>query len=578
MLQFDDVLSHVLGDFGTYQKFCFILLGLTSITEVLQSFSPVYIQAYTDHWCAVPYADQVSLLACNGTYPQASADCEELVKNLTIPRETVDDGCGEVSAFSSCERYDASIEEVLHPSAPAPYRNRTVSCDYGWEYDTSQYKSTVTQQFDLVCDRYYLNTLSMSIYMLGSLVGGPIYGFVMDKYGRMPGLMCAFVLMTIFGVMQALSVNFTMFMISRSLLSISSYSVYAGGFVLAAEFVGPRRRTLAGMIFPMFYSLGYMLLTFYAYFIREWWILQLVITVPDILFLTYWWIVPESPRWLLSSGQDEKAEKIIRKCAKINKVEVPANLFDGTWEPPDDGKPKEPTIYDTQEDNSASHSALDLVRLPNMRKKTLIMFYIWTTNSLIYYGISFNTSALAGDDYLNALLSALVEIPAYAAAIFIMDFRYLGRRGSLLITMVTSGVGCICAVLVPSCDELEWLEVMFTMIGKFAITASYGMIYVYTAELFPTPVRATAIGFCSVCSCIGGALAPQLIFFSRFWEPLPFFVFGFTAILAGVLTLLLPETRNAKLPETLEEGEMFGKKPKKEKEIRGFDNLAMTGT
>ncbi|XP_070567958.1 organic cation transporter protein-like isoform X1 [Ptychodera flava] len=564
MLQYDDVLRYILGDFGTYQKFCFFMLGLTSLTPVMQSFAPVYIQAYTDHWCLVPAVENITQQLCNDSL---TAECEELVKNLTLPRESMEDLCGTTLGFSQCERFDVGLDELLHPSAPSLYTNKTTSCDHGWVYDTSQFKSTVNQQFDLVCDRFYLDALSTSVYMSGNLIGGVIYGVIMDKFGRMPGLMLAFTFMIIFGVIQAFAVNYAMFVVIRFLLSVASYSVYMAGFIIATEYIGPSKRTIAGMVYPMFYSVGYMLLTLYAYFIREWCILQLVITVPNVLFLTYWWIIPESPRWLLSVGRDEEAEIVIRKCAKINKVEVPAHLFDGTWIP---------ALNEQSKENISSeerYSALDLVRLPNMRKKSLIMFYIWTINNLVYFGISYNTSALAGDDYINAFLSALVEIPAYAIGIWMMDFRYLGRRWSLCITMVLSGIGCICAALIPACGPFAWIEITSAMIGKFAITSSYGMIYVYALELFPTPVRSIGIGLCSMFSCIGGILAPQALLFGDLWKPLPFLVFGVTSIIAGILTLPLPETRREKLPETMEEGEQFGKKaPKPEEDVSGIGN------
>ena len=43
------------------------------------------------------------------------------------------------------------------------------------------------------------------------------------------------------------------------------------------------------------------------------------------------------------------------------------------------------------------------------------------------------------------------------------------------------------------------------------------------------------------------------------WAPLPMIVFGASSVLAGVLAVTLPETLNEKLPETLEDGEKFGK-------------------
>ena len=48
------------------------------------------------------------------------------------------------------------------------------------------------------------------------------------------------------------------------------------------------------------------------------------------------------------------------------------------------------------------------------------------------------------------------------------------------------------------------------LIGKFGATASFAVVYLYTAELYPTQIRSTAIGMCSMMARIGGFAAPQV--------------------------------------------------------------------
>lgn len=62
---------------------------------------------------------------------------------------------------------------------------------------------------------------------------------------------------------------------------------------------------------------------------------------------------------------------------------------------------------------------------------------------------------------------------------------------------------------------LSYLSVALEMLGKFAVTTGSSLMYVYTAELFPTVLRNTATGACSVLSRVGGSTAPFLFKLSK---------------------------------------------------------------
>jgi OCT family organic cation transporter-like MFS transporter 4/5 len=58
--------------------------------------------------------------------------------------------------------------------------------------------------------------------------------------------------------------------------------------------------------------------------------------------------------------------------------------------------------------------------------------------------------------------------------------------------------------------DSEMTVVVLAMLGKFCITGTFGIIYVYSAELFPTVVRSAGVSTCSVFARIGGAVAPYV--------------------------------------------------------------------
>lgn len=49
------------------------------------------------------------------------------------------------------------------------------------------------------------------------------------------------------------------------------------------------------------------------------------------------------------------------------------------------------------------------------------------------------------------------------------------------------------------------------MIGKMCASASYAIIYLYTSELFPTSIRNTGMGACSMMARIGAMIAPKVL-------------------------------------------------------------------
>ncbi len=59
--------------------------------------------------------------------------------------------------------------------------------------------------------------------------------------------------------------------------------------------------------------------------------------------------------------------------------------------------------------------------------------------------------------------------------------------------------------------EMVWLTVGVAMIGKFLISMTFAIAYLYTAELFPTNVRNVAVGTASTFARIGSISAPYIV-------------------------------------------------------------------
>ncbi|PIK39426.1 putative organic cation transporter protein [Apostichopus japonicus] len=212
----------------------------------------------------------------------------------------------------------------------------------------------------------------------------------------------------------------------------------------------------------------------------------------------------------------DKAEEILKTIARVNRTEDKLSSLSK------DSK-------QTPDEDAAKPTFIDLFRGPRLRKASLALFCVWFVNSLVYFAISLNTAQLGDDDYFTFFLSGLVEIPA----------------------------GLICIPLMQSPLAKGVLLTVIAMIGKFFVSTSYSMVYLFSAEIFPTIVRSIGVGMCSTMARVGSMAAPILLILGDSWEPLPFLVCGSLSLLVSSLVLTLPETRNKALAATLEDAETF---------------------
>lgn len=88
------------------------------------------------------------------------------------------------------------------------------------------------------------------------------------------------------------------------------------------------------------------------------------------------------------------------------------------------------------------------------------------------------------------------------------------------------------------------------LFGRTCVSAVFAVVILHTAELFPTNLRSSAIGTSSTMAHVGSISAPyiaDLLGLVRWYIPTT--ICGVTAIMAGMLVLLLPETEHMDLDD-----------------------------
>ncbi|XP_030009203.1 solute carrier family 22 member 5-like isoform X2 [Sphaeramia orbicularis] len=518
-----------LGEWGPFQQRIFYLLSLSLLPVGFHGMIIVFLADTPAHRCVIP----------------AHVNLSDAWRNSSIPLE-VHSHSGAL-VHSRCSRYKLNVMQDFSQRGLMPGVDVNLSnveqerCLDGWEYDQSVYTSTIVSEWDLVCDNSWKTPLTSSINFCGVFAGSLVSGQLSDRYGRKVVLFVALATQTLFSSIQAFAPSWPVFCAIFFVVGMTRVSIYMCAFVLGTEILNPRVRTaFATLGSCLFFSLGYLLLPLGAFFIRDWRMLALGLSLPCCLLAPLWWFIPESPRWLLSQGRVEDAEVIIKDAAKTNKIEPPPIIF----------TPLQPRI---QSDKKKSRNIWDLLRFSNIRWISLTLWLVWIVVNIGYFGLSLNTSNLHGNPHFNCFLSAVVEVPAYISSWFL--FRWCSRRLSTSSTLLIGGVFLLLIQLIPT--DMTVVAISLEMMGKFAVTTGYTIVYAYTAEVYPTVLRNTALGVCSMAARIGGIIAPYFVYLRTYSVSLPYILMGSLTALSGLLSLLLPESFGMPLPETLSQMQPF---------------------
>ncbi|XP_035685166.1 organic cation transporter protein-like [Branchiostoma floridae] len=508
-MDYDAVLQH-LGESGAYQRRLAILLSLIGIPAGLHVGAMTFIAAIPDHHCRMP---QTTPAGFNLTLPAAL--------NMSIPLEEVEGA----QRLSRCRRYDVTDQFGWLNSTTT-----TSTCTDGWEYDQSQYHSSIVSQYDLVCDRAWLREMAQSIFMAGVGLGGIVFGFMSDRFGRHVTLMTCLLLQLTFGVSAAFTSNLVTFAILRFLVGAVSNGAYYAGFVIGTVQENNRREI-------------------YLHNQNISWRYE----VPEHLFslFPYARFLSESPRWLIFAKKTDEARKVIERIAKENGVSLSQETFEKL-----NGCAKVQQEQTTPSNRSRKYSVIDLVRTPQMRKITLAMNVAWLISVCVYYSLMLGTSQLVGDHYVNFVLGACVEIVAMFVAWVTMD-RW-GRKRPFIIFIFVAGVSCLAAAGVP--HDLGVITTTFAMAGRFGISIGFCTLTVYSAEVFPTVIRNMGVGQASMVSRLGGVMAPFIGLLGNVWRPLPLLMYGVLSCVAGAAVTVLPETHGISLPNTPEDLECLARR------------------
>ncbi|XP_078309889.1 organic cation transporter protein-like [Crassostrea virginica] len=525
---YDDVFR-VTGSFGPYQKRLYILQSLPVVFTAVQTCLSVFILFAPDHRCQ-PQNDFMDIQDTGNKYT---------VNQSVSPDIRIYSSIGEGIRYSRCEviyHYSNSTPGGSTPDNATMYSSECRR----WVFDTSEFDNTFVTQEKLVCGKKLHRTHATMAYMLGFTFGSLGIGILSDKFGRKPALLISIFTHAVSNIILTWMTDFWVFSILRFVSGVSVGGLLSTAYVMDLEIVGPGKKMIAGTVFQLFWGVGMLILVGAAYLLRDWRHLNLAMTVPTFLFLTYIWLIPESPRWLAVRGRIEEAETILRQITIKNNRPCPERILsDNILRAP-----------------AANHDSLSHVCSLKLVMQTIVICINWLVVACVFSGLSLNVSNLGGDVYLNFLLTSIAEIAGFLICMPLL--YWLGRKPVYIASLLTGGIALVLTIFpfLYATPDLHWVTVLLSLLGKVGSSSAFSTVFLYSAEFFPTTIRNSALGVANFSARVGGMIAPYIVDLgmivgSDMGRVLPMAVFGIAAVVASLLSLMLTETKFRRFPDQM---------------------------
>ncbi|MFB4342577.1 MFS transporter [Pantoea sp. CS_6] len=379
---------------------------------------------------------------------------------------------------------------------------------------------------------------------VGQLFGALFFGTLAEKIGRIGVLRITIILFVIMDAACLFAWNGWSILIIRFLqgLGIGAEVPVASAYI--NEFVGAKKRGRFFLLYEVIFPVGMMcagLIGFFLVPVYGWKVMFLIGLIPSALAAPLRWLMPESPRWLVVKGRHQEAENV------VSSFEAEA-LRRGMVLP-------EPVITPVVP-AAVSSGGVKALFSGIYKSRTFMLWGLWLTVYTINNGM-------------------ITWFPTLYRTLF-----HLPLETSLAYGWITSACGVIasvvCAFNIDKVGRKRWYSwaFMLAIIPLAALWVSgataplqvliFGSItyailqtiafslYLYSAELYPTRLRAVGTAFSSAWLRAGSSLGPLMVGFivSGFGIRFVFIMFAVIALIGGVVTLLFAvETKGKSLEE-----------------------------
>ncbi|KAL5744919.1 hypothetical protein ACOSP7_027801 [Xanthoceras sorbifolium] len=412
-----------------------------------------------------------------------------------------------------------------------------------WSWDLPVHTSIISE-WGLECASSLVKGLPASSFFMGCLAGGFVLATLADSsLGRKNMLFLTCLMMSLSSLLTILSTNVWIYSALRFVNGFGRATIGTCAIVLSTELVGKKWRGQVGTLGFLCFTLGFLSLPAIAYINRgsSWRALYFWTSTPTILYsMLVPFLVRESPRWLFVQGRTDEAVSIIKSITPTsNRNNISTMSFSNL-------------CFERETWNVDLYSAIKvLVETKWAFRRISAAMVTGFGIGMVYYGMPLGLGNLSFNLYLSVTLNALSELPTSIITFFLIG--KLNRRSSLLGFTILSGTCSVMCVVAGNVSAT--LQIGLELVSFFSACTAFGLTLIYTLELFPTCVRNSAISMVRQAVVFGGVFSPMLVAAGRKNGFLLFGIFGLVIGVCGLFVVVLPETRDRTLSDTMDEEE-----------------------
>jgi putative MFS transporter len=363
---------------------------------------------------------------------------------------------------------------------------------------------------------------------VGQLIGAVLFGWIAERYGRMPAMIGSIATFAVMSFVCAFAWDYNSLLWFRTIQGVGLGGEVPVAATYISELTRAKNRGRFVLLYEMVFPIGLVAVSGAAVWVVPhlgWQWMFYLGAVPAVLALFLRTLLPESPRWLAVQGRSAEADAALTVIENETQKRTSAAL------------PAPRPVIATRDQRA---SWLDLFG-PTYLRRTLVVWVIWFAAYFMNYGLVIWLSTIFRTVFKLpldvALRYGLITLIAGLIGTFIcaLTIDYVGRRPYFAISFAVAAIslGMLAMQPQPSADQV----LMYVTLAYFFVSTINIGAYLYTPELYPTRSRALAVGTATAWLRLASMIGPTAVgFMIAGGLPSVFWMFATAAVIAAVIT------------------------------------------